>query len=120
MSTRTASHKHQRHRMILPPTRPPAAECDTMLARTCIATSPRLAPFVAATAALALAACRSPEAPPASPANQGTNAVTSFTTFADDIAFLSRHGHINILESPSGGRVAVSAGYQGRVMTSTV
>jgi hypothetical protein len=42
------------------------------------------------------------------------------TTFADDVAFLSKFGPLKIFESPSGGRVAVSAKYQGRVMTSAV
>jgi hypothetical protein len=42
------------------------------------------------------------------------------TTFADDVAFLSRFAPIKVLESPSGGRIAVSATYQGRVMTSAV
>jgi len=41
-------------------------------------------------------------------------------TFADDLAFLAKHGPIHVLESPSGGRVALSAKYQGRVMTSSV
>jgi hypothetical protein len=42
------------------------------------------------------------------------------TTFADDVAFLSRFGPVKVLESPGGGRIAVSAQYQGRVMTSAV
>jgi len=42
------------------------------------------------------------------------------TTFASDVAFLSRFGPLKVLESPGGGRVAVSAQYQGRVMTSAV
>jgi len=41
-------------------------------------------------------------------------------TFDDDVAFLRQHGDVLLLASPSGGRVAVSAQYQGRVMTSTV
>lgn len=41
-------------------------------------------------------------------------------TFADDLAFLTKHGPVHVLESPSGARVAVSAKYQGRVMTSAV
>jgi len=41
-------------------------------------------------------------------------------TFANDVAFLSRFGPVKVLESPGGGRVAVSAQYQGRVMTSAV
>src|SRR4051812_12336625 len=41
-------------------------------------------------------------------------------TFADDLAFLRAHGPVHVLESPGGGRVALSAKYQGRVMTSAV
>jgi hypothetical protein len=41
-------------------------------------------------------------------------------TFADDLAFLTRFGPVKVFESPGGGRVAVSAKYQGRVMTSAV
>jgi len=41
-------------------------------------------------------------------------------TFADDLAFLTRHGPVHVLEGPGGARVAVSAKYQGRVMTSAV
>jgi hypothetical protein len=41
-------------------------------------------------------------------------------TFADDVAFLGKHGAVHVLEAPGGGRVAVSAKYQGRVMTSAV
>jgi len=41
-------------------------------------------------------------------------------TFAEDVAFLEKHGRLNILTSPAGAKVAVSARYQGRVMTSAV
>ena len=41
-------------------------------------------------------------------------------TFADDLAFLSAHGAVHVLESKGGARVALSAKYQGRVMTSAV
>lgn len=41
-------------------------------------------------------------------------------TFADDVAFLRQHGAVHVLEAPSGARVALSAKYQGRVMTSAV
>ncbi|MDB4994747.1 MAG: hypothetical protein JWM74_2179 [Myxococcaceae bacterium] len=40
--------------------------------------------------------------------------------FADDLAFLTQHGPVHVLEAPGGGRVALSAKYQGRVMTSAV
>jgi hypothetical protein len=65
-------------------------------------------------AAVASTACtRAPKAP-----TPESHAVT--TTFADDVAFLAQHGHLTILQSPDGGRVAVSPDYQGRVMTSAV
>jgi hypothetical protein len=41
-------------------------------------------------------------------------------TFADDVAFLEKHGRLHVLVSPAGARVATSAQYQGRVMTSAV
>jgi hypothetical protein len=41
-------------------------------------------------------------------------------TFDDDVAFLRKHGDVIVLESTGGGRVALSAKYQGRVMTSAV
>ena len=41
-------------------------------------------------------------------------------TFAEDVAFLGKHGAVHVLESAAGGRVALSAKYQGRVMTSAV
>lgn len=44
----------------------------------------------------------------------------SEVTFADDVEFLQKHGAVHVLESPSGARVALSAKYQGRVMTSGV
>jgi hypothetical protein len=41
-------------------------------------------------------------------------------SFAEAVAFLSRHTQVLVLERPGGGRIAVSPGYQGRVMTSAV
>jgi hypothetical protein len=41
-------------------------------------------------------------------------------TFAEDVAFLEGHAPVRILNAESGARVAVSATYQGRVMTSAV
>ncbi len=41
-------------------------------------------------------------------------------SFDEDLAFLKRFGDVLVLESPEGGRVLVSAKYQGRVMTSAV
>jgi hypothetical protein len=51
-----------------------------------------------------------PETPPAA----------TSPTFEDDVAFLRRYGDVQLLTAPSGARVAVSARYQGRVMTSAV
>jgi hypothetical protein len=41
-------------------------------------------------------------------------------TFEDDEAFLRAHGDLERLTLPGGGRILVSAKYQGRVMTSAV
>ncbi|MGO8996203.1 MAG: DUF6786 family protein [Polyangiaceae bacterium] len=41
-------------------------------------------------------------------------------TFEDDVAFLAKHGDVDVLSNRSGGRIALSATYQGRVMTSAV
>jgi len=73
--------------------------------------------------ALLFAAC-SPASPtetkvPTSDPKSSTSA-TAAPSFEDDVAFLRKHGAVTVLESPSGGRVAVSAKYQGRVMTSAV
>lgn len=40
--------------------------------------------------------------------------------FGDDVAFLNKHTKTIVLEHPSGGRVAIAPGLQGRVMTSAV
>jgi hypothetical protein len=66
--------------------------------------------------------------PAATPSNAKDEVVTQervlssmpLTTFASEVAFLSRFGPLKVLEAPGGGRVAVSAHYQGRVMTSAV
>jgi hypothetical protein len=50
----------------------------------------------------------------------GTMPAASASTFADDVAFLSRFGAVHVLEGKGGARVALSAKYQGRVMTSAV
>ncbi|HEY6081219.1 MAG TPA: DUF6786 family protein [Polyangiaceae bacterium] len=41
-------------------------------------------------------------------------------SFTEDVDFLARHGAVKVLVSPSGGRIAISAKYQARVMTSAV
>jgi hypothetical protein len=55
-------------------------------------------------------------APPVAPKDQEENGVS----FEQELDFLRQHGQVIVLESPSGGRVAVSPTYQGRVMTSAV
>lgn len=41
-------------------------------------------------------------------------------SFSDDVAFMREHGDVQVLEADDGGRVALSAQYQGRVMTSSI
>ena len=65
-------------------------------------------------AALGAAACASPR-PAEAPSLPGPH-----VTFEDDVAFLTKYSAIDVLEGPSGGRIALSAQYQGRVMTSAV
>ncbi len=63
--------------------------------------------------AAALLACGSPR-PDVTPAGRGPR------TFEQDVALLQAHAPLLVLESPGGGRVAVSPRWQGRVMTSAV
>ncbi|HEY4156778.1 MAG TPA: DUF6786 family protein [Polyangiaceae bacterium] len=49
-----------------------------------------------------------------------STASPAFTSFDDDLAFLTRHGTLKVLTTPSGARVAISPQYQARVMTSAV
>ena len=66
----------------------------------------------------------SPSAPPLASETPDAGAATAMSSsspsFADDLAFLSAHGAVHVLESKTGARVALSAKYQGRVMTSAV
>jgi hypothetical protein len=41
-------------------------------------------------------------------------------SFPEDLAFLQKHGPVHVLSGAGGAKVAVSAKYQGRVMTSAV
>jgi hypothetical protein len=66
-----------------------------------------------AAAALLLLACAAPH-PESATVKSGPR------TFEDDLALLQSHAPVIVLESPGGGRVAVSARWQGRVMTSAV
>lgn len=59
-------------------------------------------------------------APPSSSAPASPPAASSPVTFEDEVAFLKQHGDVRVLEAATGGRVAVSPTYQGRVMTSAV
>ena len=56
----------------------------------------------------------------AKPARAPSAAPEGRVTFEDDVAFLTKHGELDVLVGPSGGRIALSAQYQGRVMTSAV
>jgi hypothetical protein len=94
----------------------------------------RVASFAAV--AYGLVACQTtrdpaappPAAPPRAQASAKSETATPerssvsmpITTFASDVAFLSRFGPVKVLEAPGGGRVAVSAQYQARVMTSAL
>ena len=71
--------------------------------------------------ALVVGACAGASAPPpTAPTTTMPPAAPLPGTFEDDLAFLQKHGPVILLESKAGGRVAVSAKYQGRVMTSAV
>ncbi len=76
-------------------------------------------PF-ALVAALACGPTTPPAASVAPAAPPTASRAPSRARFADDVALLQRHGEVVVLESPSGGRVAVSPTYQARVMTSAV
>ncbi len=65
-----------------------------------------------ATALLQATPPPTPTPPPVPPARTAT--------FAEDVAFLEKHGRLHVLATPGGARVATSAQYQGRVMTSAV
>ncbi len=54
--------------------------------------------------------------PPPPPAPEST-----LRKFDEDVAFLNRHGaELQVLQAPSGGRIAISGKYQARIMTSAV
>lgn len=65
-------------------------------------------------AALALCACADTVPPPVAPAGVVSGGID------DNLALLRAHGPVEVLASPGGGLVAVSARWQGRVMTSAV
>ncbi len=71
--------------------------------------------------ALALAACADTVPPPAVPTPPVPSSwVVRSVSIDDDLAFLRAHGPAEVLTSPGGGAVVVSARWQGRVMTSAV
>jgi len=84
------------------------------------------APAPAPTAPAAAAAPTAPAAPaepPMTPPAASSSAAArpaAGASFAADLAFLREHGAPLLLEAPAGGRVVVSAEYQGRVLTSAV
>jgi hypothetical protein len=53
-------------------------------------------------------------------AEDPTTLMEPHVTFEDDVAFLKKHGDLDVLVGANGGRVAVSPTYQGRIMTSAV
>jgi hypothetical protein len=61
-----------------------------------------------------------PSAPPPDAGAEGGSVTSSGVRFEDDLAFLRAHGDVTVLSASTGGRVALSADYQGRVMTSAV
>ena len=63
-----------------------------------------------AAATIPIAACRRTEPTALAPA---------YDRFASDLAFLRQHTEVVVLSDSSGAQVAVTPGYQGRVMTST-
>jgi hypothetical protein len=71
-------------------------------------------------AALALSACADTTVRPPAATPAANVAPSRAPTLDDDLAFLRAHGPVEVLEAPSGGRVVVSARWQGRVLTSAV
>jgi hypothetical protein len=71
-------------------------------------------------AAFALYACVNTTVRPPTVTARAAPAQIAAPTLDDDLAFLRAHGPVQVLEAPNGGRVVVSARWQGRVMTSAV
>src|SRR2546423_629297 len=60
-------------------------------------------------------------APPAVPTPQvAAEPSKGEGTFEHEVEYLRAHGAVEVLTSPSGGQIAISPTYQGRVMTSAV
>ncbi len=79
----------------------------------------RIVVFLSFAFGLAAAAPRPWDQAPA-PGRPAPSTASASPTFAEDVAFLQSHAPVRVLVAPSGARVAVSAPYQGRVMTSAV
>src|SRR5580692_7081609 len=71
-------------------------------------------------AAFALYACANTTASAPTVTPRGAPARIAAPTLDDDLGFLRAHGPVQVLEAPNGGRVVVSARWQGRVMTCAV
>jgi hypothetical protein len=96
-----------------------SASVSAVAASGCGGPDPAVAPSPQPSGALPLASASGlPTSGDGAPATPPGSAASP--TFADDLAFLGQHGAVHVLESPGGGRVALSAKYQGRVMTSAV
>lgn len=66
------------------------------------------------------AATVAPEGPAPAEASPEPSPASGSPSFDDDVSYLRDHGDVQLLRAPSGAVVAVSAKYQGRVMTSAV
>lgn len=92
------------------------------------ATMARMRPALTSCLPIAVLASACASAPPAAapapaeppPVTAPAPAAARPPTFEDDVAFLKKHGTVELLQAPSGGQVALSSKYQGRVMTSAV
>jgi len=73
-----------------------------------------------AVAVLLLGACADAVPPPVPPVPPALPGARPDRAIDDDLSFLRAHGPVDVLTSPGGGVVVVSAAWQGRVMTSAV
>src|SRR6266516_3949338 len=76
--------------------------------------------FWTSVVSIALLSCHEGETTMSPPLRETDQRASTRKSFAEDVAFLSAHAPVKVLESREGGRLAVSAEYQGRVMTSAV
>jgi hypothetical protein len=79
--------------------------------------APALSVPIVALLTILLGACAGTSPATMTPANPPPSSAPSID---DDLAFLQAHAPVEVLEGPGGGRVVVSARWQGRVMTSAV